>query len=339
MDDVSPPGNFEAEPISIHHPQTRHSGSTRVGPGQWNQAPSKSDFPMDAPSNLRRLLGPRMPLAVPGCMLTHLARPEARAREADALADMLAPYEGFDFGTFQVVEHDVPTAPGFDEVSAFDDWPAPDLEWHFVLSSVLEAFIAAGLDEIDVQMFLRQRLGIEIPSMHDPWTDFAPALGTTPPRHVCPARFRIRRLHAGDPGPPQHPTRPPLAGRNLHSPVARSVAARCAESAAALHRAGLARHPPRLKRRHHDAPTTTRAVGIGARPSATTLPLGAFCPYCELLPVDIASTQPSSPPVVRRPEVQPRLASRPLPALKRPGHDRVMPHMRRRVLPGRHGLA
>ncbi|MDZ7855750.1 hypothetical protein [Sphaerotilus sp.] len=135
---------------------------------------------MNAPSNLRRLRGARMALTVPGRMLSHLARPEARAREADALAGLLAPYEGFDFGTFQIVEHDARTTPAIDEVSAFDDWPAPDIEWHFVLSSVLETFIAAGLDEIDVQMYLRRQLGIDSPPTYEPWTGFAQALGPKP---------------------------------------------------------------------------------------------------------------------------------------------------------------
>jgi hypothetical protein len=113
-------------------------------------------------------------------MLNHLGRPEARAREASELASLLAPYQGFDFGTFQLVEHDAVATPGLDEIFAFDDWPAPDIEWHFVLSSVLDTFIAAGLDEIDVQMYLRHHLGIETPSAREPWLDFAPALGTKP---------------------------------------------------------------------------------------------------------------------------------------------------------------
>lgn len=135
---------------------------------------------MAASSTLRRLRSPKTALTVPGCMLSHLRRPEAREREAAELAGLLAPYEGFDFVTFQLVEHDARATRGLDEVFAFDDWPAPDIEWHFVLSSVLDTFIAAGLDEIDVQMYLRHRLGIETPSAQDPGIDFAPALGTKP---------------------------------------------------------------------------------------------------------------------------------------------------------------
>lgn len=143
---------------------------------------------MNAPSNLRRLRGARMALTVPGRMLSHLARPEARAREADALAGLLAPYEGFDFGTFQIVEHDARTTPAIDEVSAFDDWPAPDIEWHFVLSSVLETFIAAGLDEIDVQMYLRRQLGIDSPQRTNPGPALRRRSAPSPPAcSPCPA--------------------------------------------------------------------------------------------------------------------------------------------------------
>lgn len=135
---------------------------------------------MATSSTLHRLRGPTTALTVPGCMLSHLGRPEARAREAAEFASLLAPYQGFDFGTFQLVEHNARTTPGLDEACASDDWPAPDIEWHFVLSSVLDTFIAAGLDEIDVQMYLRHLLGIETPSAREPWFDFAPALGTKP---------------------------------------------------------------------------------------------------------------------------------------------------------------
>lgn len=135
---------------------------------------------MTARPHRSRLNDPRMPLSVPASMLAHLVHPEAQAREAAALAGMLAPYEGFEYGTFQIVEHDAGTTPGFNEVGAFDDWPAPDLEWQFVLCSVLDAFLAAGLDEIDVQMYLQYRLGAGSHALRAPWPDFAPGLGARP---------------------------------------------------------------------------------------------------------------------------------------------------------------
>lgn len=135
---------------------------------------------MDIQSHPSRLLGPRTPLVVPGCMLAHLARPDARAREVKYLTDCLAPYEGFDFGTFQVVEHDIRTTPSLEELGEFNDWPAPDLMWDFVFPSVLDAFFAADLDEIDVQMYMQHRLGIYSQPMRVPRADFAPELGPKP---------------------------------------------------------------------------------------------------------------------------------------------------------------
>jgi hypothetical protein len=66
---------------------------------------------METQSHLSLLRGPRTPLTVPACMLAHVVQADARAQEAEYLADCLAPYEGFDVGTFQIVEHDCRTTP------------------------------------------------------------------------------------------------------------------------------------------------------------------------------------------------------------------------------------
>lgn len=131
-------------------------------------------------SHPSRLRGPRTPLTVPICMFAHLTRADAREREAAYLADCFAPYEGFDFGTFQIVERDARTSPALIEVCAFDDWPAPDFAWDFVFPSVLDVFFAAGLDEIDVQIYMRHRLGIHGEPMQVRRADFAPELGPKP---------------------------------------------------------------------------------------------------------------------------------------------------------------
>jgi len=105
---------------------------------------------MDIQSHPSRLLGPRTPLVVPGCMLAHL------------------------------VEHDIRTTPSLEELSEFNDWPAPDLMWDVVFPSVLDAFFAATLDEIDVQMYMQHRLGIYSQPLRVPRADFAPELGAMP---------------------------------------------------------------------------------------------------------------------------------------------------------------
>jgi hypothetical protein len=133
---------------------------------------------MDVQSHLSRLRGSRTPLAVPNCMFTHIAQTDARAQEAEYLADWFAPYEGFDFGTFQIVEHDRKTSPPAS--IEFDDCPTPDLEWHFVFSSVLDTFFAVDLDEIDVQLYMQHRLGIYTRPMQGPRADFATELGPKP---------------------------------------------------------------------------------------------------------------------------------------------------------------
>jgi hypothetical protein len=135
---------------------------------------------MDVQSHLSRLRGPRSPLTVPVCMLAHTAQVDARAQEVEYLANCLAPYEGFDFGTFQVVEHNCRTTPSLKELSEFNDWPAPDLMWDLVFPSVLDAFFGADLDEIDVQMYMQHRLGIYSRPMRVPRADFAPELGPKP---------------------------------------------------------------------------------------------------------------------------------------------------------------
>lgn len=135
---------------------------------------------MDPQSHQPRLRGPRSPLNVPSCMFAHLALADAREREAAYLADCFAPYEGFDFGVFQIVEHDARTTPALEEIGAFNDWSAPDLAWDFVFPSVLDVFFADGLDEIDVQVYLQHRLGIYSQPMRVPRADFAPELGLKP---------------------------------------------------------------------------------------------------------------------------------------------------------------
>lgn len=142
--------------------------------------------------HLSRLQGPRARLAIPNCMLAHLAQPDARAQEADDLANWSSPYEGFEFGTFQIVEHDARTVSALKEVSEFADWPAPDLEWRFVFPTVLDAFFAAGLDETDVQMYLQWRDG---------------------------------RLLPGGSRTTEHPARAALVGQGLHPAVDRNDAA------------------------------------------------------------------------------------------------------------------
>lgn len=135
---------------------------------------------MDPQSHQSRLWGPSTPLTVPSCMLAHLALANARAREAAYLADCFAPYEGFDLGTFQIVERDARASLALIEVCALDDWPAPDFAWDFVFPTVLDAFFAAGLDEIDVQVYLQHQLGIYSQPMRVPRADFASELGPKP---------------------------------------------------------------------------------------------------------------------------------------------------------------
>lgn len=135
---------------------------------------------MNSESHQSRLRGPRTPLTVPSCMLAHLTRTDAREQEGAYLADCFAPYEGFDFGSFQIVERDARTSPALTEVCAFDDWQAPEFAWDFVFPSVLDVFFADGLDEIDVQIYVQHRLGIHSEPMRVQRADFAPELGQKP---------------------------------------------------------------------------------------------------------------------------------------------------------------
>lgn len=92
-------------------------------------------------------------------MLSGSRTRDSAAREASLLTQAYEPYVGYESGAFQIIEHHR-AQPALTD---FDDWPAPDRAWQFVFSSVLAAFTEAGLDEIDVQIYLQHRLGIHSP--------------------------------------------------------------------------------------------------------------------------------------------------------------------------------
>lgn len=116
------------------------------------------------------------PLTLPSCVIAGTAS-ESSQDYQQYLRDCAKPYEGFEFGTFQLVEHgpDHTTDP-----ADIDGRPLPDVVWSFVLTAVLEVFFAAGLDQEDTELYLLHRLGAYRPPFHEPMTEFAPELGPKP---------------------------------------------------------------------------------------------------------------------------------------------------------------
>ncbi len=125
----------------------------------------------------RTLLAPAArPLQIPSCLVACTESSDPSDYE-QYLRDCAVPYEGFEFGTFQIVEHrrDFATDP-----SDIDGRHLPDVAWSFVLTAVLEVFFAAGLDQEDAELYLLHRLGAYQPPFHEPVAEFAPELGPKP---------------------------------------------------------------------------------------------------------------------------------------------------------------
>jgi len=122
-----------------------------------------------------RLLQSVAPLVLPQCLIDHNLSPDP-LEYAEYLRNSARPYVGFEFERFQVIEHRHPAGTLNDDGSS-----APLIEWSFVLTAVLKAFLEASLDQEDTELYILHRLNAYRLELDDMVGDFAPELGPKPP--------------------------------------------------------------------------------------------------------------------------------------------------------------